>query len=807
MNGMVHDAMKAKILENAAAIIAVHDTEQNILWANKAYREAVGLTDKEIIGKRCWFARGLDRRCHNCPVVSAIETGLPAEAEMTPENQDNWPESQGDWLVKAVPLRDEKGAIIGAIETAFEISKQKTAEAEKERFGEAKEEFRAIAEYVTDAVIMIDNLGRVTYWNPAAERIFGYSRSEMTRKCVHGTLMPEEFREQFRKGFEVFRKTGEGQGVEKVVEVTAKHKSGAKIPIEITVSPVKRQGKYWALGIIRDITEQKKAQEKIHHQLKVLSSLYRAAKKLGEDFTLIDRARNVVRTAVESFGLSLAWLGRAEKDGTVSLLMHYPEEFSYPEEISVRWNESSEGQGPGGRAIRSGLPQTIEDISTDPQFIPWKNAALKQGRIASAAAFPLIARDHTFGILALYSDQVGFFTEERVAEIQSFTYLAATAIENARLYEESLSRLQRITALRNIDMAITGSLDLRVVTKVALNEIAKQLKVDAVAILRLCPYTQMLEYLDVNGFYTDGIKKNRIPMGSGISGRVVQDRKVIYIADLSRFEDQIFIQRNLLKDEGFVSYYGAPLVSKGKVLGVLEVFHRKAHNGNSEWMDFLETLAGQVAMAIENASLVDNILRKHTELITAYNQTIEGWGTALSLKEEETAEHSQRVTEMSVELAKVLGMEEEDIYHVRLGALLHDIGKIGVPDSILLKPGKLTDDEWEVMRKHPDYAFEMLAPIAYLRKASEIPYCHHEKWDGTGYPRGLKGKQIPLSARIFAVVDVWDALSSNRPYRKAWPNDKVIEHLQKQSGSHFDPEVVECFIKIINGNAEKSKIS
>ena len=224
-------------------------------------------------------------------------------------------------------------------------------------------------------------------------------------------------------------------------------------------------------------------------------------------------------------------------------------------------------------------------------------------------------------------------------------------------------------------------------------------------------------------------------------------------------------------------------------------------------MDFLETLAGQVAMAIENASLVDNILRKHTELITAYNQTIEGWGTALSLKEEETAEHSQRVTEMSVELAKVLGMEEEDIYHVRLGALLHDIGKIGVLDSILLKPGKLTDDEWEVMRKHPDYAFEMLAPIAYLRKASEIPYCHHEKWDGTGYPRGLKGKQIPLSARIFAVVDVWDALSSNRPYRKAWPNDKVIEHLQKQSGSHFDPEVVECFIKIINGNAEKSKIS
>jgi HD-GYP domain-containing protein (c-di-GMP phosphodiesterase class II) len=145
-----------------------------------------------------------------------------------------------------------------------------------------------------------------------------------------------------------------------------------------------------------------------------------------------------------------------------------------------------------------------------------------------------------------------------------------------------------------------------------------------------------------------------------------------------------------------------------------------------------------------------------------------------------------------------MGMKEEELYYVRLGALLHDIGKIGVPDSILLKPGKLTDDEWKIMKKHPEYAFQMLSPIAYLSKAIDIPYCHHEKWDGTGYPRGLKGKQIPLSARIFAVVDVWDALTSDRPYRKAWPKDKAIEYIRSQSGSHFDPEVVDVFMKIIN---------
>jgi len=805
MNGIVHEAMKANILENTPFIIAVHDTEHNILWANKAYCEATGLTEKELIGKKCWVVWGLDRRCHNCPVTSAIETGLPAESEMTPENQDHWPESQGSWLIKAAPLRDEKGAIIGAIETAFEISKQKTTE--KKRIKEAEERFQAIAEYAMDAIIMIDDEGKVIYWNPASERIFGYSNPEMTGKDVHDVLMPEEYREQFRKGFEAFCKTGEGPAVGKIVELTAKHKSGAKIPIEITVSPVQRRGRYWALGIIRDITERKKAEEKIHHQQQVLSTLYRAAENLLEDLSLIDQAKKVVRIVVESFGLTLAWLGRAEKDGTISLLAHYPEDISYPREITVRWDDSPEGQGPSGRVVRTGLPQITEDISIAPQFIPWKDVALKQGGIASSAAFPLIARGNTFGFLALYSNQAGFFTEERVTEIQSFTNLAAAALENARLYEENLSRIQRITALRNIDMAITGSLDLRVVTRVALDEIVKQLKVDAAAILLFNPYTQMLEYLDAKGFYTTGIKKTRIPMGSGACGRVVQDGKLIHIADLSRVDDQVFLQSRLLKEEGFASYYGVPLVSKGKILGVLEIFHRTAHKGNSEWMDFLETLAGQVAMALENASLVDDILHKHTELINAYNQTIEGWGTALSLKEEETAEHSQRVTEMTVELAKVLGMEKEELYHVRLGALLHDIGKIGIPDSILLKPGKLTDDEMEVMRKHPDYAFQMLAPIAYLRKALEIPYCHHEKWDGTGYPRGLKGREIPLSARIFAVVDVWDALSSDRPYRKAWSKDKVIEHIQKQSGSHFDPEVVEWFIKIISGDMEKGKIS
>jgi HD-GYP domain-containing protein (c-di-GMP phosphodiesterase class II) len=167
----------------------------------------------------------------------------------------------------------------------------------------------------------------------------------------------------------------------------------------------------------------------------------------------------------------------------------------------------------------------------------------------------------------------------------------------------------------------------------------------------------------------------------------------------------------------------------------------------------------------------------------------------LELRDHETEGHTRRTTELTIRLAQAMGIKDNDIVHIYRGALLHDIGKMGVPDSIVLKPGPLREDEWVKMRKHPQYAYDMLSPISYLKQALDIPYCHHEKWDGTGYPRGLKGEQIPLSARIFAVVDVWDALTSERPYRNAWPQEKAIDFIHDQSGIHFDPKVVDIFLR------------
>jgi putative nucleotidyltransferase with HDIG domain len=182
----------------------------------------------------------------------------------------------------------------------------------------------------------------------------------------------------------------------------------------------------------------------------------------------------------------------------------------------------------------------------------------------------------------------------------------------------------------------------------------------------------------------------------------------------------------------------------------------------------------------------------------AYDETIEGWSHAMDLRDEETEGHSRRVTELTLKLAGSLGCSPEELMQIRRGSLLHDIGKLGVPDHILRKAGPLTDDEWQIMRQHPKLAYDMLASITYLHQALDIPYCHHEKWDGSGYPRGIKETQIPLAARIFAVVDVWDALTSDRPYRKAWTREKALAHIREQSGKHFDPTLVELFVREVS---------
>ena len=238
-------------------------------------------------------------------------------------------------------------------------------------------------------------------------------------------------------------------------------------------------------------------------------------------------------------------------------------------------------------------------------------------------------------------------------------------------------------------------------------------------------------------------------------------------------------------------------MDEGQLIGVLDVLFRRPFSPSDDWLTFCEALAGQAAMAIESCRSFEDLQRTNLELSLAYDRTIEGWSRALDLRDKETEGHTQRVTEMTVHLARLAAVPDSTLVHVRRGALLHDIGKMGVPDGILLKPGPLTESEWEIMRLHPVFAVKLLSPIEYLRPALDIPYCHHEKWDGTGYPRRLKGEQIPLVSRLFSVVDVWDALRSDRPYRKGWSEERVREHLTREAGKGLDPDAVALFLGLL----------
>jgi putative nucleotidyltransferase with HDIG domain len=247
-----------------------------------------------------------------------------------------------------------------------------------------------------------------------------------------------------------------------------------------------------------------------------------------------------------------------------------------------------------------------------------------------------------------------------------------------------------------------------------------------------------------------------------------------------------------------------PMKLKDEIIGVMFVDNR-IHTGlfKDSDLELLSAFADQAAMAINNARLFDKLQAANrdleaanTELQIAYEATLQGWVRALDLRDKETEGHTQRVTALTQALAREMGFDDDELIHIKRGALLHDIGKMGIPDGILLKPGGLTPKERELMQQHPDLAHEMLSPIEFLKPAISIPYCHHEKWDGSGYPRGLRGEQIPLPARIFSIVDVWDALTSDRPYRKPMPLEEARQYIGQQAGTHFDPHIVEAFLQM-----------
>ncbi|MEO5886570.1 MAG: HD domain-containing phosphohydrolase [Anaerolineales bacterium] len=528
-----------------------------------------------------------------------------------------------------------------------------------------------------------------------------------------------------------------------------------------------------------DITERKQRERELNAIASVSIAL-RAVQSVDELVTrLLDESLKLIGASTGSI-----WLNDA-LNGKISQVHQRGAEDFKPLPVSF-------GQGIVGKAMELGVPIVAREFKNS-SFITEENRERIPANMGGIC-LPLRAAQQAVGAMFINVFLPRELTGGELRILNALTEIGGDAIHRMQLHETTLRQVDRLEALHKIEMAISGSLDLRVTLSVVLDQAIKQLEIDAADVLLVERGTGRLKFEAGRGFHTNGIEASDLRLGEGFAGQAALDQQILQVDDLIANKDA-FVRYNLLADEKFVSYYGVPLVSKGEIKGVLEIFHRSTLKPSLEWLNFLDALGRETGIAIDDALLFEDLQRSNFDLKIAYDATIEGWSYALDLRDRETEGHTLRVTEITIQLAQAMGLSQDQILHMRRGALLHDIGKMGVPDHILLKQSQLTEQEWEIMSKHPVYAYDMLRRIPYLHRALEIPYSHHEKWDGTGYPRGLSGNQIPLVARIFSVIDVWDALTSDRPYRPGWSKEKAIEYIRKQSGKHFDPKVVEVFLQ------------
>ena len=477
------------------------------------------------------------------------------------------------------------------------------------------------------------------------------------------------------------------------------------------------------------------------------------------------------------------------ENAPIAIMVHYDEQLEYINPEGIRLLEGSAKEDFLGTNVRKFIhPESIEQTKKILKNL--HNRLSANGTVESR----FISLNGRVLPVEIARTLINYNGREAVQDV----FLDIS--KRVRAEAESKKQFERLNSLHLIDKAITSNDGLDATLKIILTQVIQQLEVDAASVWKFEDPTNELILLAEAGFKHRSSPNFSLRLNRSLAGSCVIQKSMVYVQDVQKYKPELFKMPEVWKLENFNTFIGVPLIARGKVKGVLELFQQEIINRDDEWFYFMNTIAEQVAIAIDNSLILEDLRRSNLELTLAYDTTLEGWAKALEMRDKETEGHSRRVTKLTLDIARSVGMDGEDLIHVRRGTILHDIGKMGISDAILLKEGPLSEEEWEVMRQHPIYAYGLLSTIPFLKPALDIPYCHHEKWDGSGYPRGLKGEQIPLAARIFSLVDVWDALISDRPYRKAWPKEKVVNYIREQSGKHFDPDLVGIFLDTIYPN-------
>lgn len=613
----------------------------------------------------------------------------------------------------------------------------------------------------------------LAFVNQEALRLTGYSLEELKARPIWEFVHPQDREVVRARG--LARLKGEAPPTRYAFRILTKE--GEVRWLDYSAARVELRGRPAVLGVGLDITEAKERE-------RTLEAFAQVALALRQSENLKEMMESALDAAL-----------RITEAGAGALLLYEEDPPRLTEEAArgfirrIPGAPRLEEQSLAALALK-GQVVLSPDLKNDPRLREAARPHIPEGW--AGLAHPLLAGKNPVGVLLLAWPGGRLPTPPELERIQVLAETIGNAVRRAQLREKLAKRVAHLEALRQVDQAILASMDLAPSLEILLDKLFL-LPLDAAAFFLYEPREKALRLAAHRGFRTP-VPPQTLFLGQGHVGRAALTGEKVAVDDLRREPGS---HPEFTREEGLVAERAYPLLARGSLLGVLAVFTRRPWDLLGEDEAFLEALVGQSALALDSLRVLRDLQKSQRELEAAYELTLWGWAKAVELRDQETAGHTERVTALTLRLAEALGVPEEDLDDLRRGAILHDIGKIAIPDRILLKPGPLTEEEWRVMKLHPVYAYEWLSGIPFLKKALEVPYAHHERWDGSGYPRGLKGLEIPLSARIFAVADVYDALTSDRPYRKAWPKEKALAYIREEAGKQFDPEVVEAFLKLM----------
>lgn len=679
---------QADIIENAPLIVAYHDKNLDMLWANRAYRKATGLSLEEVRAKQCWKVWNLSGPCRGCPVITAIETGESAASELTPDNQDHWPETQGSWLCQAAPVRDEQGTVIGAVEFAIDITERKRADTHREMG-------REILQILNEPGDLQESMQRVL-----AELKTRIGVDAVGLRLQEGEDYPYFAEDGFPPDF-----------LQSENSLLERDKDG---------------------GVCRD--------EDGHVSLEC------------------------------TCGLILC--GKTDPSNPI-----------FTQGGSCWTNDSS--------------PFLDLPPDQDPRLHP-RNNCIHQG-YASVALIPVRASDRIVGLIQLNDERKGRFTLETIGALEGISAHIGAALMRKRA-EQTLRERDHEAQRTASRLQLVGDVGARILIRVRLDAVGQAV------------YEQCKELMPVDAFWIGLLDKrtDRIsfPFGfkdgerrsppersmeesPGLFGHVLKLGSTLYVSDMPNSA----LAATWVVQPGSRTHSAVcvPFVLDENACGVFSVQSNEPDAYTQEHVEILGLLSAQIVLAIANTRTHEATQRGLESTLTALSHVAEK-------RDPYTAGHQERVTTLALAIARRLGLGDGEQNTLRMAGMLHDIGKISVPTEILSKPGTLNDLEFRMIQEHPKTAYDILVDSDFPVPVAEIVYSHHERLDGTGYPRKLSGDDISLEARILAVADTVEAMTSHRPYRPAPGIEAACTEIRRGRGTVYDADAVDACLAIVQSD-------